>query len=295
MVRMRPLIKFRKLHLLVAAAAAVLATAVFAATGSATPVQTTVGPYTVTSDVTQDAGAGTTTVTYTIFRPAGAPALNQVNVGIGNCHVQNNDITSISHSGVVLPGQDPSTKQQGPLIRWTSDLGARSGETVTETYTVQGLWDPSTDNTLGIKGGNDFSTGQVQGVGCNATNTPSTPGANNTPVGGNNVAGSQGVAGVQIALPDNRNSCVDTRKFKFRLHHAQNQPVVDVVVFINGKQRLHKHGANINAVTISKLPQGKFTVKVVAKQSSGSTLTSIRKYNGCKKGKPKTKGHHHHH
>ncbi len=45
-------------------------------------------------------------------------------------------------------------------------------------------------------------------------------------------------------------------------------------------------------VTLSRLPRGRFEVKIVATQSSGSTLTSTRVYRGCTKSRPTTRAHH---
>ena len=54
-------------------------------------------------------------------------------------------------------------------------------------------------------------------------------------------------------------------------------------MFVNGKRVRHLHGRNIRSVTLKNLPKGVFTVRIVARQSTGSTLTSVRQYKGCKK------------
>jgi hypothetical protein len=95
-----------------------------------------------------------------------------------------------------------------------------------------------------------------------------------------------------LGLPSNRR-CVDTRKFTFRLHHAKTTRIVRVDVYVNGKRKVHAKGRNIGRVTLTRLPQKKFVVKVVARQSSGSTITSTRTYKGCKKSRPRTRAHHH--
>jgi hypothetical protein len=102
------------------------------------------------------------------------------------------------------------------------------------------------------------------------------------------------VAGSQVSLVA-RKRCVDRRKFKFKLHHAPGQPVVKVVAFVNGKKKLTKKGTDVTSFTLRKLPKGKFKVKIIATQASGSKITSTRTYKGCKKSKPKSKGHHHRH
>ena len=89
--------------------------------------------------------------------------------------------------------------------------------------------------------------------------------------------------------------CVDTRRFHFKLHHGHRARVVGVEVFVNGKRVLRRRGRDIRAVTLKRLPQGTFTVRVVSTQSSGSRLVSTRTYRGCRKGTPRTRGHHVHH
>ena len=90
-----------------------------------------------------------------------------------------------------------------------------------------------------------------------------------------------------------RAPCVDRRKFTFRLHHAKRAHVVAVDVFINGRRVLHKRARALTKVTLNRLPRGTFTLKIVAKQSTGSTITSVRNYRGCKKTRPRTRSHHH--
>lgn len=87
-------------------------------------------------------------------------------------------------------------------------------------------------------------------------------------------------------------NCADHRKFKFHLHHARTAKVIQLTVYVNGKLKVSKSGKNITSFTLSRLKTGTFTVKIVALQNTGSTLTSVRHYKGCKKSRPKTTGHH---
>jgi CSLREA domain-containing protein len=86
--------------------------------------------------------------------------------------------------------------------------------------------------------------------------------------------------------------CVDKRKFKFRVHHARGTKIVDIKVFINGKRRKHVKGKNLKSVTITKLPQGTFKVRIDALQNRGGKLVSRRTYKGCTKSRPKTQRAH---
>jgi len=87
--------------------------------------------------------------------------------------------------------------------------------------------------------------------------------------------------------------CEDTRRFTFRLHHAKGQRIVKVEVLQNGKRIKARTGRDVKSITINTLPQGTFTIRIVSTQSSGSKLISTRRYNGCEKGKPKTRAVHH--
>lgn len=103
----------------------------------------------------------------------------------------------------------------------------------------------------------------------------------------------EGPAGNPLGLPSNHR-CIDTRKWKFKLHHPSNDRIKDVQVFINGKKKVHKTGSNINRLTLKKLPKKKFRVKIIATRASGVESISKRTYKGCKKGRAKTRGVHPH-
>jgi virginiamycin B lyase len=102
-----------------------------------------------------------------------------------------------------------------------------------------------------------------------------------------------GPAGNPLGLPSNKR-CVDTRKWKFKLHHPRGSRILDVLVKINGKKKLHLHvtDGSINRLTLKKLPQKKFKVEITATQNSGAELISVRTYRGCKKSRPHSvRGH----
>jgi hypothetical protein len=101
----------------------------------------------------------------------------------------------------------------------------------------------------------------------------------------------QGPAGNPLGLPT-PSGCIDRRKWSFKLHHARGHPVVEVDIFINSRFTKVVTGRNITRLTLKKLPIGKFKVRLVATQDSGSQLISQRTYKGCKKSKPRThRGH----
>jgi hypothetical protein len=84
-------------------------------------------------------------------------------------------------------------------------------------------------------------------------------------------------------------SCVDRRKYSFRLHHPRGARVVAVKVFVNGKRKVARRGRDIKRVTIRRLPRRKFRVRIVTTFSNGSKRVSTRTYKGCAKTKPQTR------
>jgi hypothetical protein len=91
-----------------------------------------------------------------------------------------------------------------------------------------------------------------------------------------------GPAGNPLGLPSAR-KCIDKRKFSFRLRRPAGA-VVDVKVFVNGKQTGHKTGTNITRLSIKKLPiSGRYKVRIVATSADGTVLVSQRTYKACKK------------
>jgi hypothetical protein len=87
--------------------------------------------------------------------------------------------------------------------------------------------------------------------------------------------------------------CVDSRKFAFRIHQPKRGRIVRAVAYVNGKRKASakaRKGKAVKAITVKRLPANKtFTLKVVATHSDGKQTVSVRKYRGCKKGRPKTK------
>jgi hypothetical protein len=100
-----------------------------------------------------------------------------------------------------------------------------------------------------------------------------------------------GPRGNPLGLPT-VHGCVDRRKFSFKLHHARGHPVQEADIFVNSRLTRVVTGANITRLTVKRLPIGRFKLRIVATQDTGSQLISQRKYVGCKKSKPRTvRGH----
>jgi LVIVD repeat len=84
--------------------------------------------------------------------------------------------------------------------------------------------------------------------------------------------------------------CRRQSKATFRLHRAKGARVVKVVAFVNGKRRKVRRGRDIRRITVGNLPRrGRLRVRIVATHSSGAKLVSKRSWNGCSKGRPKTR------
>ena len=82
-------------------------------------------------------------------------------------------------------------------------------------------------------------------------------------------------------------SCVDKRKFSFVVHQL-NGRVVKVRAYV-GKQRVKTlKGHRVRRLTLARLPQGRYRVKIVTTTAKGAHATSVRYYRGCYKTKPKT-------
>jgi len=112
---------------------------------------------------------------------------------------------------------------------------------------------------------------------------PATPGSPTTPTGSGQTIGP---AGNPLGLPSTR-SCVDRRKFSFRLRRPAGR-VVDVQVFVNSVPVQHKRGSNITTLTIRRLPnRGRFKVRIEATSNNGTKLISQRTYTVCKKSLPR--------
>ena len=83
-------------------------------------------------------------------------------------------------------------------------------------------------------------------------------------------------------------TCVDRRRFTFKIHQPRHGRVTRVTVFVNGKRRLSLRGKDIQRVSIARLPRKRFVVRIETTSSTGARLISTRVYHGCKKTRPRT-------
>jgi hypothetical protein len=96
-----------------------------------------------------------------------------------------------------------------------------------------------------------------------------------------------------LGLPARSPGCVDRRRFSFRLHQPRHGRIVRVDAFVNGRHVLRRRGHRVTRVTLARLPQGRFRVRIAATASSGLRTVSSRSYRGCRKGRPRTRVHRH--
>jgi hypothetical protein len=82
-------------------------------------------------------------------------------------------------------------------------------------------------------------------------------------------------------------SCVDKRKFSFVIHQL-NGRVVAVRAYVGRKRVKTLKGHRVRHLTLARLPQGRYRVKIVTTTAKGAHATSVRYYRGCYKTKPKT-------
>jgi hypothetical protein len=97
------------------------------------------------------------------------------------------------------------------------------------------------------------------------------------------------VHGNRTVFPDGR-SCLDTRKFRFRLHHRRGARIVRAKAFVNGRLVRSRRGRHIRTITLKRLARGRFRVRIVTISSTGRRSVSVRTYRGCKKSAPRTRG-----
>jgi hypothetical protein len=98
-----------------------------------------------------------------------------------------------------------------------------------------------------------------------------------------------GPGGKPLGAPPKSQSCVDRRKFSFRIHQPRRGRVVSAVAYVNGERVKTVRGRRVTRLTLKRLPQGRFTVRIVATTNRGSKTVSKRRYSGCKKSRPSTR------
>jgi hypothetical protein len=96
---------------------------------------------------------------------------------------------------------------------------------------------------------------------------------------------SNGAKEKPLTLPSGK-VCVRQHTLKISLTNPKYDPLKQVVVWVNGKKVLTVHGAPKlkHSIRLTHLPNGGYTVKVVATTLLDHRLTGSRKYKSCKGG-----------
>ena len=88
-------------------------------------------------------------------------------------------------------------------------------------------------------------------------------------------------------------SCLRPSKIGFKLHRVEGTRVVRVEAFVNGKRKLRRTGSDIRRIELSGLKRGgTLKVRIVATHNTGSKVISTRRWDGCRKGRPKVRAVH---
>jgi hypothetical protein len=95
-----------------------------------------------------------------------------------------------------------------------------------------------------------------------------------------------------IVLPQ-RKQCVRSNALKIGLRNAKYDPFKELQVKVNGKRVLDVRGTKKlkKAVVLRHLPNGSYTIKVVATTVLNQRLSGSRSYHSCAKGSDKIKLH----
>jgi hypothetical protein len=73
------------------------------------------------------------------------------------------------------------------------------------------------------------------------------------------------------------------RRLRVSVRAAAGASIVAVRAQANGHTAAARHGAHLRAVTLRRLPAGRFRLRVVATQSDGAHLVAARTYRGCRR------------
>ncbi len=98
-----------------------------------------------------------------------------------------------------------------------------------------------------------------------------------------------------LGLPP-EGGCMDVRRFSFRIHRPHGRRVVRVDAYVNGKHLKTVRagrGASVGRLVLGRLPEGSFSLKIVAHTANHHEIVSVRRYHGCTQGAPHTLHAHH--
>jgi hypothetical protein len=84
------------------------------------------------------------------------------------------------------------------------------------------------------------------------------------------------------------NLCGARTRLRLRVRQPKHDRIASLKVYVNRKLVLRRRHGGAGRITITHLPRGSFTLKIVTKTRRGHTMTRVRKYRGCTKTVPST-------
>ena len=102
-------------------------------------------------------------------------------------------------------------------------------------------------------------------------------------VGGPPLVGTVADQLPHVALPSaSRSACRSRRSFRIRLREPRRGRIASARVYVDGHRVRTVRGKRLRApVDLRGLPKGTYTVRVVAKTTTGRTLARTRRYRTC--------------
>lgn len=90
-----------------------------------------------------------------------------------------------------------------------------------------------------------------------------------------------GAKGVVSGFPSTKR-CLSRRAFTIRIRRLAGVTIAKATVSVNGRQVAVRSGKRLTApVNLTKLPKGRYTVKIVVRLADGRTVTGTRRYRTC--------------
>jgi hypothetical protein len=83
------------------------------------------------------------------------------------------------------------------------------------------------------------------------------------------------------AKPSPEPACVGTTKLTVHVPQPAGTRVVLVQAYVNGHRKTVVHGRRITQLTLTRLPQARFTVKLVTRDARGRRSASSQSFQGC--------------
>jgi hypothetical protein len=84
-------------------------------------------------------------------------------------------------------------------------------------------------------------------------------------------------------------ACRRPARIGFKLHRVEGTRVVRVDAFANGKRVLLQRGRDLRRIELSLKRTGSLKIRIVATHNTGSKVVSTRRWDGCRKSKPKVR------